>query len=59
MRVLAAVVVCLSIGLHASHARGQMTLGASDVSSDPSLAYDYFGGLRFDPAIPTPAATLG
>ncbi|MCW5756459.1 MAG: hypothetical protein KIT54_04400 [Phycisphaeraceae bacterium] len=59
MRVLAAVVVCLSICLHASHARGQMTLGASDVSSDPSLAYDYFGGLRFDPAIPTPEATLG
>lgn len=59
MRVLAAVVLGLSIVLAPPPARAQPTLTAADVSSDPALAYDYFDGLRFDPAVPTPEGTLG
>ncbi|MFI4881438.1 MAG: M14 family metallopeptidase, partial [Phycisphaerales bacterium JB064] len=59
MRALAALVVGLSICLHAPGAIAQGTLTAQDVSSNPKLAYDYFDGLRFDPAVPTPEGVLG
>ncbi len=63
MRALAAAVVGpllgLSICLQPAAALGQGTLGAFDVSSDPDMPYEYFDGLRFDPAVPTPEGMLG
>ncbi|MEO1279360.1 MAG: hypothetical protein AAFV77_10435, partial [Planctomycetota bacterium] len=62
MRALAAAVVGpllgLSICLQPAAALGQGTLGAFDVSSDPDMPYEYFDGLRFDPAVPTPEGIL-
>ncbi|MEQ8317895.1 MAG: M14 family metallopeptidase [Phycisphaerales bacterium] len=64
MRAIAASVLGLSACVLAPlaitpNAIAQGTLGASDVSPNPDVPYEYFGGLRFDPAIPTPEGTLG
>ncbi|MFI4916027.1 MAG: M14 family metallopeptidase [Phycisphaerales bacterium JB060] len=59
MRALAAAVLGLSTCLLMPHALAQGTLTARDVSSNPELAYDYFDGLRLDPAVPTPEGHLG
>jgi hypothetical protein len=59
MRAIAGVVVGLALSLVAPSVLAQGTIGASDVSSSDTLPYDYFDGLRFDPAVPTPEGTLG
>lgn len=59
MRALAAAVLGLTVCLHAPVLLAQGTLTAVDVSSDRDIPYDYFDGLRFDPAVPTPEGLLG
>lgn len=59
MRALVAAVLGLLICLHVPTAFGQGTLTAIDVSSNRNILYDYFDGLRFDPAVPTPEGALG
>ncbi len=59
MRVIVGVVLGLALCLSSPMVMAQGTISASDVSSSPDLLYDYFDGLRFDPAVPTPEGTLG
>ncbi len=59
MRAIAACVLGLTICVTAPRAIAQGTLEARDVSPNEELLYDYFDGLRFDPAVPTPEGTLG
>lgn len=59
MRAIAACVFGLSVCVLAPLAWAQGTLTAADVSPIAELPYDYFDGLHFDPAVPTPEGTLG
>ncbi|UYV12632.1 MAG: M14 family metallopeptidase [Phycisphaera sp.] len=59
MRAIAACMFGLSVCVLAPLAWAQGTLTAADVSPNADLPYDYFDGLHFDPAVPTPEGTLG